>query len=139
MIEALTLEIRRFITGVILFNEKVAAEVGLNGTDLQCLHLLQLHGAAVPSELAQWASVTTGGMTVVLDRLEKAGYITRAPNPKDRRSLIIRPAMARTRKLERIYRSKSQTLAQILSGLRQHELEVILSFFTKANASRGME
>jgi MarR family transcriptional regulator, organic hydroperoxide resistance regulator len=139
MIEALTLEIRRFIAGVILFNERVAAEVGLNATDLQCLHLLQLQGAATPGELARCASVTTGGMTVVLDRLEKAGYITRAPNPKDRRSLIIRPVLAHARKLERIYRSKSATLAQVLSGFKQDELEVILSFFTKANRSRGLE
>jgi DNA-binding MarR family transcriptional regulator len=133
VVDAVVVEVRKFIAAAILFNEKVAAEVGLNGTDLQSLGLLQLEGSATPGELARFASVTTGGMTVVLDRLQRAGYITREPNPKDRRSSIIRPVRARMRKLERIYRSKGQALTRVLAGYREHELQLILDFFKKTN------
>jgi MarR family transcriptional regulator, organic hydroperoxide resistance regulator len=135
----LILEIRKFIAGVILFNEKVAAQAGLNGTDLQCLHLLGLQGGATPSELAKCASITSGGMTVVLDRLERAGYIRRERNPEDRRSLIVRPVAAQMRRLERIYRSKSRAVARILSEYDERQLKLLLEFFEKANRSRYLE
>jgi MarR family transcriptional regulator, organic hydroperoxide resistance regulator len=136
IVKSLIVEIRRFIAGVILFNETVAAEVGLNGTDLQCLHLLELQGTATPGELAKWACITTGGMTVVLDRLERAGYLVREPNPKDRRSIVIRPVPERLRKLEHAYRSKSRALARVLSKFEANELQRLLDFFESANRER---
>ena len=70
-------------------------------------------------------------MTVVLDRLEKAGYIRREANPRDRRSLLIRPVPKRLRELQKIYRSKSQSLAKALAPYSQRELELILDFVTR--------
>lgn len=134
--ESLTREVRRFIAGAILFNLKVADEEGLNGTDIQCLNLLELQGSATPGELARWAFLTTGGVTVVLDRLEKAGYIRRQPNPHDRRGSIIRPVPAAARKLHALYQSKGQGLAQALSAYNEGELKLILDFFNRANSSR---
>jgi DNA-binding MarR family transcriptional regulator len=134
LVDSLAREVRRSIAGVILFNLKVADEVGLNGTDMQCLHLLELRGWATPGELARWAFLTTGGVTVVLDRLEKAGYIRREPNPQDRRSSIVRPDPAKARKLAALYRSKSKALMQVLSGYDESELKLILDFFNRLNS-----
>jgi len=133
MSKALTTEIRWFIARVILFNAKVGEEIGLNVTDLQCLHFLTLQGSATPGELAKWASLTTGGMTVVLDRLEKTGYVVRERNPKDRRSLIVRPVASKLRKLEKVYRSKGKALSEVLASFPDEELAVILDFFRKTN------
>jgi len=132
---ALTTEIRSFIARVILFNEKVGEAIGLNGTDLQCLHLLSLQGSATPGELAKWASLTTGGMTVVIDRLEKAGYVVRERNPLDRRSLIVRPVMPKLRKLEAIYRQKGEALNRVLSNFDDQELTLLFEFFRRINLS----
>ena len=132
LIESLVKEVRRFLAAGILFNEKVAAEIGLNGTDLQFLNLLDLQGSATPGELARWSGLTTGGVTVAVDRLEKAGYVRRRPNPEDRRSIIIRPVEARLRQLRAIYKSKGELLAGVLSEYDDRELRLILSFFTKA-------
>lgn len=123
--------VRRMLAGAILFNQKVADGLGLNATDLQCLNLLELQGSLTPGELARCCGLTTGGVTVVLDRLEKAGYIRREANPRDRRSLLIRPVAARLRKLQSIYRSKSQSLANALSTYSDRELKLILDFITR--------
>jgi DNA-binding MarR family transcriptional regulator len=131
--EALGREVRTFIANTLLFNQKIAAQVGLNGTDMQCLHLLALQGSATPGELARRCGLTTGGITVVLDRLEDAGYVRRIPNPSDRRSWIIRPVAARIRQLETMYRSKSQLLFNLLASYDEDELRLILGFFEKAN------
>lgn len=135
LVDSINLEVRRLIAGVILFNEKIAARVGLNGTDLQCLHLLELQGSATPGELARWAGLTTGGVTVVLDRLENAGYLRREPNPKDRRSTIVRPVMARLRKLGEMYRAQGEGLARVLEGFPDPHLNLILTFLKEVNAA----
>lgn len=49
------------------------------------------HGApATPSELARRSLLSPPGIAKRLDRLQTAGYITRASNPQDRRSSILR-------------------------------------------------
>ena len=137
LVESLTAEVRRFIAGAMLFNLKVADEVGLNGTDMQCLNLLELQGSATPGELARWAYLSTGGVTVVLDRMEKAGYVRREPNPHDRRSSIVRPVPAKLSKLHALYRSKGQALAQASPRTMSRELNLILDFFRHANSGGG--
>ena len=42
-----------------------------------------------PSDLARSSLITTGAMTARLNRLEKAGLIRRAPDPTDRRGVLI--------------------------------------------------
>jgi len=135
LVDSIALEVRMLIAGVILFNEKVAARVGLNSTDLQCLHLLGLQGSATPGELARWASLSTGGVTVVLDRLEDSGYIRREPNPADRRSTIIRPVAARLHKLDAMYRAQGEGLARVLAAYPDPHLRLILDFLKEVNAA----
>jgi DNA-binding MarR family transcriptional regulator len=43
-----------------------------------------------PKDLARSSLITSGAMTARLDRLERAGLITRAPDPGDRRGVLIR-------------------------------------------------
>ncbi len=122
------------LAGAIIFNQQVADSLGVNATDLQCLNLLELQGALTPGELARCCGLTTGGATVVLDRLEKAGYIRREANPSDRRSVLVRPVAAKMRKLHQIYRSKGESLAKALSPYTDRELELILDFVTRTVA-----
>jgi len=133
LVALLTREVRKFIAGTILFNESVAASVGLNATDLQFLNLLELGLASTPGELARWSGLTSGGVTVVLDRLERAGFIQREPNPADRRSVLIRTVPARARKLQSRYRTKGELLVSTLAVYSEDELRLILDFFTRTN------
>src|SRR5690242_14276855 len=93
-------QIRRFSTAVVLFNQMVAEKVLLHPTDVQCLNLLELLGTSTPGKLAEGMCLTTGGVTVMLDRLERAGYIKREPNPDDRRSLLVRVSAKKKEKLD---------------------------------------
>lgn len=49
------------------------------------------HGGATPKELAEATGLSTGAITGIVDRLERAGYAKREPNQADRRSVIVRP------------------------------------------------
>jgi DNA-binding MarR family transcriptional regulator len=70
----------------------LATEFGIHRSEGDVLMTLRRAGAPdrhTPSQLAESALITTGTMTNRLDRLEKRGYITRIPNPADRRGLLI--------------------------------------------------
>jgi DNA-binding MarR family transcriptional regulator len=122
-------EIRKFIAGAIFFNQAVADRFQLNLTDTQCLNVLEMAGSATPGQLAAQTGLTTGGITVVLDRLEKAGFVKREPNPQDRRSLIVRPVPESLARLHSMYAEISKGLGKLLAGYSDKELELILGFF----------
>jgi len=131
LLGSIEIEVRKLIAGAILFNEKVAASVGLNSTDLQFINLLQLEVARTPGDLARWSGLTTGGVTVALDRLEKAGCITRQPNPDDRRSVIIRPVEAKLRQFQSMYQARGDSLRKAVEAFNDRDLALILDFLRR--------
>jgi DNA-binding MarR family transcriptional regulator len=128
--------IRQFIAGTILYNQKVAESTGLHLTDMQCLNLLDMLGAVTPGRLAECTGLTTGGVTVLLDRLEKAGFVKREPNPKDRRSVLVRVNPKKLRKIQEHYAGINQRLEAFLSEMPEAELKTVMKFFSRANAIR---
>jgi DNA-binding MarR family transcriptional regulator len=132
--ERLAHSVRNAFASVILFNQCVADDVGINLRDLQVLHLLHLRGPSTPRDLARWACVTTGGMTVVLDRLEKGGYVRRQPNSADRRSCIVHLIPESLRKLEGVYKSKGELLAAAIARYKEKDLRLLIEFFDQLNS-----
>lgn len=68
------------------------AGYGLSRADFDVLATLRRSGAPYrlsPSQLTATMMVTSGGMTGRLDRLERAGHVTRDPDPADRRGLLV--------------------------------------------------
>jgi DNA-binding MarR family transcriptional regulator len=101
------------------------------------IHVLQLYGPATPGRLAMWTGLSTGGVTVALDRLQKAGYIRREPNPADRRSLIVTLAPVRNRKLFAIYGGVESETRRLLATLPSDDLEAVIRFFETLRAARA--
>jgi DNA-binding MarR family transcriptional regulator len=127
-------EVRRFIAGAVVFNQQLADTLGINATDYQVLNLLDLRGQAKPGDLARLTGLTTGGVTLVLDRLEKAGFARRERNPNDRRSLLIRPVPAKMRTILRLYKPVIAGMQRIASVYNDRELSTVLDFFARSNA-----
>jgi DNA-binding MarR family transcriptional regulator len=134
--EALVVQIRRFIAGTILFNTKVAERVGLHSTDMQCMNLLELLGAVTPGTLAECTGLTTGGVTVMLDRLEKAGFVKRERNPQDRRSVLVRVNPRKLKKIHALYQGINQQLESSLSEIPDADLQAVVNFFTRISTIR---
>ena len=53
------------------------------------LGILRDHGAMSPSELGEQLIVTRATVTGLLDSLQRRSFVTRSPNPADRRSLVV--------------------------------------------------
>jgi len=134
--EAFVHLIRHFIAGTILYNQQVADRVGLHLTDMQCMNVLELLGPATPGQLAKCTGLTTGGVTVMLDRLEKAGYVRRAPNPKDRRSVLVEIRPEKLESLHAFYGEINKNLDAFLAATPEPELRTVIRFFTRMNKLR---
>src|SRR5580700_598166 len=127
--DRIVLEIRKFIAASIFFNTQAAEKAGLGLTDMQMLHMLQLYGPSTPSRLGAWTGLSSGGITVALDRLEKGGYVRRVPNPDDRRSLLITLVPARLRKVAAMYEGVEAETRRMLALLPPSDLEAVVRFF----------
>src|SRR5262249_48957204 len=72
----------------VLFQQAVGDRLGLNPTDLISLSLLSDAEPLTAGQLAEATGLTTGSVTIMIDRLEKAGYAQREKDPTDRRRVI---------------------------------------------------
>jgi DNA-binding MarR family transcriptional regulator len=70
-------------------DEAAAAYLGINRTDARALDVIERQGRVSAGELAREMHLTTGAVTTVVDRLERAGYARRVPDPADRRRVLV--------------------------------------------------
>ena len=70
-------------------NAVLAQRMGLSVTDLDALHQLVGQPALGTVELAGRLGMTSASATVLVDRLERAGYVRRLRDEKDRRRVIL--------------------------------------------------
>jgi DNA-binding MarR family transcriptional regulator len=71
------------------FDQAIADSLGMNRTDMRCIDLIDQAGGMTAGELARAAGLTSGAVTAVIDRLEKAGMARRVADPSDRRRVRI--------------------------------------------------
>jgi DNA-binding MarR family transcriptional regulator len=118
------------------FDEAIAQRFGVNRTDLRCLDLLmeELGGEATPGQLGTRLGLTTGSVTAMIDRLAKLGYVTRSPDPTDRRKVVVRPTDTILDKSREIYGRLVAGGVELLAKYTDEELELLIDFQVRARA-----
>lgn len=72
------------------FQHRCLDRFGLRFIDYSVLRVLQFADRSVSAgELSDLLFRSTGGITQILDRLERAGLVERAPDPADRRKVLV--------------------------------------------------
>lgn len=71
------------------FDNLAAERLGVNRTDLQCLSAIQNSGGLTAGRLAAAVGLTTGAVTGITDRLERAGFVRRVRDADDRRRVML--------------------------------------------------
>ena len=67
----------------------LARRAGIGATDLDALEHLEADGPLTQRDLGERLSLTSGAVTMLVDRLERAGWVHRRPHPGDRRYVLI--------------------------------------------------
>ena len=114
-------------------DEAVTRLMGINRTDARCLDVLDERGRMTAGELAAQTGLTSGAITGVLDRLERAGYVQRIRDEADRRKVLVEPT-AQARAAAADYYGPLQALsAPLLAKVSDRELATFVRFLREAN------
>jgi DNA-binding MarR family transcriptional regulator len=128
-------EIRRLLyrrdLAVAAHRAALARSLGL--TDVEMLALVHLgeQGEMAPSAIAALLHLSSGGATALVQRLERAGHVTRKPHPSDRRSILIALSPAMVRRLDDAYAPVERRMESVVAALGHVERVAVAEVFSR--------
>ena len=123
--------LRALSTEIDRLDQAAADRYGLNRTDMRALDITGRAGPLAPTELARLLGFTTGGVTTVLDRLERAGYIRRQPDPADRRRQVVQITEATAARDREVFGDLIRQTSDMLATYTDDQLAVIRDFLDR--------
>jgi len=135
LLDSLEEQSRELSTRTVIFHHLIGERLGLNPTDHKCLDVIvRTRTPMTATQLAEETGLSTGTITGVMDRLEKAGYVKRKRDPNDRRLIFIKPLLEKAMiKLGPIFEPMRQATRNLYSEYTDEELTTILDFITSCN------
>jgi DNA-binding MarR family transcriptional regulator len=128
-------ESRRMSTRTVVFHAAIAERLGLNPSDHKCADLIcNETGPVTAGRLAELTGLSTGAITGVVDRLERAGFVSRVPDPQDRRRVVIMGSMeGRAPDLRHLFIPMITGMTSICENYSDADLAMILGFMRRCN------
>lgn len=117
----------------VLHSQMVAERLGVNSTDLECLDLIVMRGPLTAGDLARATGLTTGAITGVIDRLARAGFAAREPDPTDRRKVLVRTLPTVEKSIAPLFQPMAEATAAALATYDDEQLAFALAFMTRIN------
>lgn len=115
--------LRRFLGTAARNDGVMARELGLHTTDLATLDLIFSAAEPItPNRVAEHLGLSSGATTGAIDRIEKAGYVRRVPNPGDRRGTFVEPIAGRATDVLTIYRDVVERYDGVLARFPSEDL-----------------
>jgi DNA-binding MarR family transcriptional regulator len=128
LMEELEHAVRKSSALGVIFGQTVANRVGISSSDLECLDFLNIEGRITAGRLAELTGLTTGAITGVVDRMEKAGLVRRERDLSDRRKVFIAIVPEALAKIGRFYQPLQKAVTQDWEGYTDAELKLLLRF-----------
>lgn len=119
----------------VLLVHAISQHIGISAVEFECWSLIASHGPFTAGELARRCRITTGGMTGMIDRLERRGYVRRQADPNDRRRVIV-AALKNDEAIEKareLYQPLQQSFNKLIESYTDDELQFILQFMQRTN------
>jgi DNA-binding MarR family transcriptional regulator len=113
-------------------NRGLSRSTGISEGDLYALELLEASGGMTPSELARRLGMSSGAATFLVDRLERAGWVVREPNPDDRRSTLVRLSSKASALGRRELGAYESEIAAALGDLSPRDAAAVARFLERA-------
>jgi DNA-binding MarR family transcriptional regulator len=128
LLSELSAAARRYTASYALFNQALAEHFGLHPTDVQCLNLLSLEaGPVTTGRIAELTGLSTGSATRLVDRLARAGYVTRERDAEDRRRVLVATVPARIAEFGQVWERLSGDWWAMLDDYDEEQLAVLLT------------
>jgi DNA-binding MarR family transcriptional regulator len=85
----MTASLQRFGLARDQMRSALASGAGISPADLDALEHLEADGPLTQRQLGDRLSLTSGAITMLVDRLEHGGWVRRRPHPADRRYVLV--------------------------------------------------
>ena len=115
----------------IFFHQSIAAKMGLNVTDTRCFEMMSRYPQGKPftaGDLARATGLTTGAVTGILDRLEKARLVERFRDASDRRKVFVRPRPEALQRVGHLYEGIAAASLKLAASYSTKELALIADY-----------
>src|SRR4051794_31031412 len=117
------------------FDAVAAARLGISLTDLRCLDVIEGRGGVTAGELATASGLTTGAVTAVIDRLERAGSARRVRDDADRRRVNVEATDLHYERSREIWGPLMADWQRDIGGsFTAADLRVVIRFLSAASA-----
>ena len=126
------LQVRQLGAQSVMTSQIIASRFALHTTDLECLDLIFLNTRVSAGELCGATGLTSGAMTALIDRLERAGYVRLVDDPKDRRRVLVEIRPEAVEPIEAVYSPIQKRMFALWSTYGAKELELIAEFLRKS-------
>lgn len=115
-----------------------ALEQGLHATDVQALAaILDAEEPPTPGMLRAHLGLTSGAVTACLDRLERAGHISRSRESRDRRVVHLHYAPGARAAARTFFRPLAEATESVRGRFTEDELAVVVRFLAALNEEFG--
>jgi DNA-binding MarR family transcriptional regulator len=130
-VDAVLRKLRRVNLEGSLFGQRVAIRFGLSESDIEALEALIDTGASTAGALSELMGLTSGAITRLIDRLEQSGYVRRAPDPADRRRVIIEVVPEKVAAVKDLLDTIRARESAELGSFSESELRTINDFLSR--------
>jgi DNA-binding MarR family transcriptional regulator len=110
-----------------MLDEQIAGAMGINRTDYRALDVIDQRGRITAGDLARELRMSSGAVTTVVDRLERAGYARRVADPDDRRRVLIEVTPAIHEAAAELY-GAPEDIVDGYADYSDEDLEIVLRF-----------
>ncbi len=116
---------RKLTRSSLMLQYAIAEKMNLNPTDAECIDFLMEMGPSTAGDLAKVTRLTTGAITSVIDRLQKAGFVKRESDPNDRRKVIISFIPKKHEKAKQYYAAMAKDVYELFSIYSESKIKLL--------------
>ena len=106
-------------------------QIGLSKSHIKILGILDANGSQRPSKLAEDLNITTGGITVLTNKLLDEGYISRTEDGRDRRVVNLEITSLGEDTLSLAQKEINLLTEKMFGNLTQKEVQTLVSLLRK--------
>lgn len=131
LLARLEAELTQTIADGIRYQQAVANRLGLSLSDFKCLTVVSGPEPVTAGDIATHTGLTTGAVTRMIDRLERAGWVRREPDRRDRRRVIVRPVQERLSEVRPLFTGMSRAWAQALADYDDEQVAMVRDLLSR--------
>ncbi|OUM97187.1 MAG: hypothetical protein A9Z00_01790 [Thermobacillus sp. ZCTH02-B1] len=136
-------DVRRIAVSLVKLQKQLNAalaqhpEMPVTLPQLMLLNLTHQHGPYRLTDLATKIEVKPSAVTVMVDRLEKRGFVRRVPDPGDRRAVLVEVTEEGRGALRKAWNLREELLGRVTARLGSEEVKLLADLLERLTGERA--